>query len=108
MARQLLLALLGVSAVFTVLAQQPYQNASLSTEQRVDDLLARMTLEEKVAQLQTVWQQRRGMENQQQQFLADKAAQVIPLGIGHIGRPSEFKTPQQTAEFNNEIGRAHV
>ncbi|WP_240222667.1 glycoside hydrolase family 3 N-terminal domain-containing protein [Rheinheimera hassiensis] len=105
MARQLLVALLGVSAVFAVLAQQPYQNASLSTEQRLDDLLARMTLEEKVAQLQTVWQQRRGMENQQQQFLADKAAQIIPLGIGHIGRPSEFKTPQQTAEFNNALQR---
>lgn len=83
----------------------PYQNAGLSTEQRVDDLLPRMTLQEKVAQLQTIWQQRRGMEGPQQQFLADKAAQIIPLGIGHIGRPSEFKTPEQTAEFNNALQR---
>lgn len=83
----------------------PYQNAGLSTEQRVDDLLPRMTLQEKVAQLQTIWQQRRGMEGPQQQFLAGKAAQIIPLGIGHIGRPSEFKTPEQTAEFNNALQR---
>jgi len=83
----------------------PYQNAGLSTEQRVDDLLPRMTLQEKVAQLQTIWQQRRGMEGPQQQFLADKAAQIIPFGIGHIGRPSEFKTPEQTAEFNNALQR---
>ena len=44
----------------------PYQNAALPVNARVDDLINRMTLEEKVAQLQTVWQQRRGMENQQQ------------------------------------------
>lgn len=83
----------------------PYQNAGLSTKQRVDDLLPRMTLQEKVAQLQTIWQQRRGMEGPQQQFLAGKATQIIPLGIGHIGRPSEFKTPEQTAEFNNALQR---
>jgi beta-glucosidase len=100
------LSLLSLSAATTLAAQPlPYQDASLSTEQRLDDLLSRMTLQEKVAQLQTVWQQRRGMENRQQQFLADKAAEIIPLGIGHIGRPSEFKTPQQTAEFNNALQR---
>ena len=29
----------------------------------------------------------------------------MPHGIGHIARPSEFKTPQQTAEFNNAAQR---
>ncbi|MBU0668995.1 MAG: hypothetical protein KKG32_02815, partial [Alphaproteobacteria bacterium] len=33
----------------------PYWNAALPVEQRVADLLARMTLEEKVAQIITVW-----------------------------------------------------
>ncbi|MDP2716892.1 glycoside hydrolase family 3 N-terminal domain-containing protein [Rheinheimera sp.] len=100
------LSLVSQSAATALAAQPlPYQDASLSTEQRLDDLLPRMTLQEKVAQLQTVWQQRRGMEGPQQQFLADQAAQIIPLGIGHIGRPSEFKTPQQSAEFNNALQR---
>ena len=36
----------------------PYQDASLTVEQRVADLLARMTLEEKAAQMMCVWQQK--------------------------------------------------
>ena len=105
MGKQLLSAVLGLGVAFAASAEQPYQNASLPTEQRVADLLSRMTLEEKVAQLQTVWQQRRTLEDKNLQFLPEKAKELIPLGIGHIGRPSEFKTPQQTAEFNNALQR---
>jgi beta-glucosidase len=89
----------------------PYQNAGLPVSARVDDLISRMTLEEKLAQLQTVWHQRRAMETSAElgddglQFIAEVAAQKIPLGIGHIARPSEFKTPRQTAEFNNALQR---
>ncbi len=43
--------LLAVVAVSTI-AAPPYRNATLPVEQRVDDLLARMTLDEKVGQLQ--------------------------------------------------------
>ena len=35
-----------------------YQNADLPADQRVADLLARMTLEEKVAQMMCVWKQK--------------------------------------------------
>ena len=34
--------------------QEPYKNASLPIEQRVEDLLSRMTLEEKVAQMRHI------------------------------------------------------
>lgn len=105
MGKQLLSAVLGLGVAFAASAEHPYQNASLATEQRVEDLLSRMTLEEKVAQLQTVWQQRRTLEDKNLQFLPEKAKELIPLGIGHIGRPSEFKTPEQTAEFNNALQR---
>lgn len=89
----------------------PYQNAALPVNARVDDLISRMTLEEKLAQLQTLWHQRRAMETSAElgddglQFIAEVAAQKMPLGIGHIARPSEFKTPRQTAEFNNALQR---
>ena len=33
----------------------PYRNASLSVDARVEDLLSRMTLEEKIAQITTIW-----------------------------------------------------
>lgn len=105
MIKHLLVVLLALSGVVPASAQAPYQDPSVAAAERVEDLLARMTLEEKVVQLQTVWQQRRGMEDEQQQFLPKQAAQLIPLGIGHIGRPSEFKTPQQTAAFNNAVQR---
>ena len=64
-----------------------------------------MTLEEKLAQLQSVWHQRRQMEDAKLQFIPEKAASLMPHGIGHIARPSEYKTPQQTAEFNNAAQR---
>ncbi len=38
--------------------QTPYQNPALSAANRVKDLLSRMTLEEKAAQMMCVWQKK--------------------------------------------------
>ncbi|MBC3765054.1 glycoside hydrolase family 3 N-terminal domain-containing protein [Neptunicella marina] len=78
-----------------------YKDVKQPVEKRVDDLLKRMTLEEKVAQLQTVWKERREMENQQMVFQPNIAQKYLSQGIGQIARPSEFKTPVQAAEFTN-------
>ncbi len=50
MKRNLFLTMCGVVMTMSICAQSlPYQNASLSAQQRADDLLSRLTLEEKVS-----------------------------------------------------------
>ena len=95
-------------AVIPALAQQgapPYKNPRLSVEQRVADLLARMTLEEKVAQTQALWQKKALIMDEKGNFAPEKAAAVLRHGMGQITRPSEKKGPREMAEFTNAIQR---
>ncbi|GAB4515239.1 MAG: glycoside hydrolase family 3 N-terminal domain-containing protein [Anaerolineae bacterium] len=82
-----------------------YQNTELSIEQRVDDLMQVMTIEEKVAQLAGIWT--RELIDTARHFLPDKAKQVIPHGIGHVTRIGAVSLlpPQQSAELANTIQR---
>lgn len=72
-------------------------------ETRVNNLLEQMTLEEKLAQLQTVWQEGKKLTMEDGQFNADLAKTMLPLGIGHFARPSEGKDPLETVQYTNEI-----
>lgn len=97
-----------VLALVPVYAQEPvppYRNAQLSVEQRVADLLARMTLEEKVAQTQALWQKKALITDDNGNFAPEKAAAVLRHGMGQITRPSEKKGPREMAEFTNAIQR---
>ena len=78
-----------------------YKNPRLSVDVRVADLLSRMTLEEKVAQLTCLWGNR-PQANPQTDFATDrgefsptKAAQVMKHGIGQIARQRERKDPRE-------------
>jgi beta-glucosidase len=88
-----------------------YKNPRLSVEQRVADLLSRMTLEEKIAQLTCLWS-KRPQKNAQTNFATDrgdfspeKAAQVMKYGIGQIARQREQKGPRDGAIFANAVQR---
>ena len=70
-----------------------YKNAAAPIAARVNDLLARMTLEEKVAQLMTVWQGKTEIFDDNLQFDPAKMAAVYPDGIGQFARPSDAKGP---------------
>ncbi len=91
----------------------PYKDASLPVEQRVQDLIQRMTLDEKLAQIQCVWKGKRHFIDDNFNFLPDSAAIYLKDGIGQIGRPSEGpdtstdtgKNAEENARFTNEIQR---
>lgn len=55
----------------------------------VDRLLARMTLEEKAAQLVGVWQGKAKLQDQRGRFSAVAARLAFPHGLGQISRPGD-------------------
>src|SRR5580700_7987321 len=87
-----------------------YRDPSLPVEQRVGDLLPRMTLEEKVAQLLGTWQNPDSRQDQSQMFvdekgafLPDRAAVLLKQGLGEMSRPSEHRSPREMAGFTNTL-----
>ncbi|KTF67966.1 glycoside hydrolase family 3 N-terminal domain-containing protein [Sphingomonas sp. HT-1] len=69
-------------------AEKPlYKDASQPTEARVNDLLARMTLEEKVQQLVALWLNKGSIQDTKGEFDAAKASANFPNGLGMISRP---------------------
>ncbi|NJC26518.1 glycoside hydrolase family 3 N-terminal domain-containing protein [Neolewinella antarctica] len=74
-----------------------YRNAGESVNNRITDLISRMTLEEKVAQVTAVWQDKKRMYQNGYDFNPDSAAVVMPHGIGHVTRPSELAGPPDTS-----------
>jgi beta-glucosidase len=80
-----------------------YKNPSLPVNERVKDLLSKMTLEEKVAQLTCIWENKKLFLDENGDFLEQKAAPFLKDGIGQIGRPSEKKNAKAMAEFTNKI-----
>jgi beta-glucosidase len=91
-------------------APPPYKDPQLPVEQRVADLLGRMTLEEKVAQTLSVWQQKSALVNADGVFDPVKAATVLRHGIGEVTRPSDGvdrggrrRSPRETVELVNAI-----
>jgi beta-glucosidase len=91
-------------------SQSPdYKNPNLPVDRRAADLLGRMTIEEKVAQLVCLWGQR-PQEKNQTNFSQDlgalsleKARVVLKNGIGQLSRQRERKDPRDSAIFANEV-----
>jgi beta-glucosidase len=70
-----------------------YKDAKAPVDARVDDLLARMTLEEKVAQVMTIWQQKPDIMDTKSEFDPAKFDAKFPNGIGQFTRPGDDKGP---------------
>ena len=100
-------------------ARPLYKDPAAPVEARVEDLLGRMTLEEKIAQITTVWVKKDQILTPAGDFDPARARELYPAGIGHVGRPNDLrgggnpeKTPfrdaRQTVELVNAIQRYAV
>jgi beta-glucosidase len=82
----------------TQTAVPTYKNPAASVDARVADLLARMTPEEKVAQLLTIWDEKKEVFDAAGQFDAAKMSAKFPNGIGQFARPSDADGPASPRE----------
>lgn len=117
------LAALAVAAAPVAFAQSGplYKDAAVPIALRVADLMARMTLEEKIAQIRTAWAAKAEMIDELD-FNPAKASAAFPDGIGHVTRPSDkrgvpgitgaaggtaarWRTPAETVDFINALQR---
>lgn len=74
----------------------PFKDPSQSSARRVKDLLRRMTLEEKAAQMMCLWQEKNSkLLDQNGNFDLKKAKENFKhgRGIGQVGRPSDAGAP---------------
>src|SRR5580700_4717154 len=98
-----------------------YKNPAAPIGRRVADLLARMTLEEKAAQMVCIWQEKSTkIQDKNGDFDFQKAKKFFGhgRGIGQIARPSDAgskptdagvgKSPRGTAELTNAIQQFFV
>ncbi|OYX81839.1 MAG: beta-glucosidase [Brevundimonas sp. 32-68-21] len=110
--RTLLGALLGASALtpFAAFAQDrpgrdaPYRNARLPVAERVEDLLGRMTLGEKVAQLIGIWEHKGDIQTPAGDFSPARATAAFPDGLGQVSRPQDKRGVDPAA--NGAAGQA--
>ncbi len=94
-------------------ATPAYKNPSLPSAPRVKDLLARMTLEEKAAQMLCIWQEKAlTLVDEKGEFDLAKARRslrgpyALQRGLGQVGRPSDAgggRNARQMAELTNAI-----
>lgn len=95
-------------------AALPYQDAAVPLEQRVRDLLSRMTLAEKAAQMRCIWRRKADtLVDAEGNFDQRKAEAAFPegFGLGQVARPSDSGTGKDargTAELTNAIQKFFV
>lgn len=99
-----------------------YKDVSKAPEERTTDLLSRMTLEEKAAQMMGVWNEKKDtLIDEQGNFDEEKARKFYAHGngIGQVGRPSDAGkdeqasheagfNAQQTVVLTNEIQKFFI
>jgi beta-glucosidase len=86
------------------MAEAPYRNPSLPFDERVTDLLARMTLEEKIVQM-SIFHMHTNVLPDENVELDQITRQQLSIGIGGLGRPGQHISARETAIATNAIQR---
>ena len=73
--------------------QAVYKDARAPVETRVDDLIKRMSLDEKIVEITAVWDDKTKIIDAKGEFDPGKMPTVFPNGIGQFARPSDAKGP---------------
>ncbi len=81
-----------------------YQDPSLPIEKRVEDLLSKMSVEEKVAQMR-IFHANKGVEmgDDDKMKLSQDVISRLAYGIAGIKNPGEHISPVRAAKLNNEL-----
>lgn len=88
-----------------------YKNPDAPLEKRVEDLLGRMTLEEKIAQMLCIWGEKNSTLFQGGELNEQLLREKYSHGLGQIARLSDTNgglTPRQMAEAANRIQKFFV
>jgi beta-glucosidase len=79
-------------------AQPLYKISTVAIDARVSDLLSRMTLEEKIAQLISLWDAKAEVFDAKGEFDPAKMSRKFPDGLGQFARPSDANGPASPLE----------
>jgi beta-glucosidase len=104
-----------VTAIAQITGRAVYRDPKAPVQDRVRDLLSRMTLEEKAAQMRSM-AYTKGSFLEGDNFSPEKAMKVFQNGIGQIGSPSDtngtkryindaYRAPGETIDLINAIQR---
>jgi beta-glucosidase len=107
--------MMAVTAAAADAPRPIYRDPAAPLEQRVEDLLARMTLAEKIAQITCIWDRKQQLLDANGNFDSAKARASFAAGIGQVARPSDphgsggdplqqpFRDTRQTVALVNAI-----
>jgi beta-glucosidase len=102
---------LSLAAIVQAADTPAYKDKTRPVDERVKDLLSRMTLEEKVAQTIAIWKDKEKITDDAGTFSPERAQAYMPNGMGHFARPSELRDrptkvalgPRESAVFMNAV-----
>jgi beta-glucosidase len=89
-------------------ARPPYLDPAAPIAERVADLLSRLTLDEKIAQIITLWDGKGALLDAERRLLPERLGAAFPHGIGHVARPADSKGEGVNSAVNGRGVRATV